>query len=221
MAIILNGSTHSLRSASFGASRPSAYSIATFWQSSETGIASGTDKCIMSVGNSAAYPNDLGDLQLYWRSPSGENNCRTTIHTSGAGYPATNTAGNTSADTWFHHCATYAATRHRFYQDGAQVGATANVTVTAAAPSDWLVYLGEQCGNVQKSIGWICMAAYWDVELSADDVAALAKGFSPHHIRPDALRYFVPGLRDANAVVGVTATASNLTFNDNNPRIYA
>lgn len=63
------------------------------------------------------------------------------------------------------------------------------------------------------------MIAYWDVQLNADELAALGKGFSPAHIRPQSLRYFVPGLRNANAVIGTTATASNLTYDDDNPRI--
>ena len=221
MAIILNGTTHVLRSSSFGASRPSAYSIACWWRSSEAGVDNGASiRSILSVGNSAGFPSDLGDLVMRWRGTASQGtNSRALIHTTGSNYPATNTAGSTTADAWTHRCATYAATRLRSYENGVQVGADGNYTVSAAAPSDWIVGAGEIIGTAQLGLGDICMIGYWDIELGAADVAALGKGFSPSHVRPASLRYFVPGLRDANAVIGTTGTASNLTYTDDNPRI--
>lgn len=222
MAIILNGTTHVLRSTSFGAARPSAYSLACWWRSSESGVDNGASiRSILSVGNSAGYPSDLGDLVIRWRGTASQGtNSRVLVHTTGSTYPATNTAGSATADVWTHRCATYAATRLRSYENGVQVGANGNYTVTAAAPSDWIVAAGEIIGTSQLGLGDICMIGYWDIELSAADCAALGKGVAPIHIRTASLKYFVPGFRDANAVIGTTNTATNLTYTDSNPRIY-
>lgn len=213
MAIIFNGTTHVMASASFGASRPTAYTIAHWWRAdvaADTALAA----VGMSVGQDAAH----GDLFLTWRNtllPA-----RAAIHTTGGVYPGTNTTGTTSASIWIHRTATYAPTSLQFWENGAQVGATENPTVTAAAPASWAVFVaGIAGGATQRSPGKSCMIAYWDVQLNADELAALGKGFSPRLIRPASLRYFVPGLRDANAVVGTTATATNLTYDDDNPRI--
>lgn len=214
MAIILNGTTHQMASASFGASRPTAYTIAQWWRA-DVAADTAADAAAMSVGQSAAQ----GDLFLTWRNSSGAR-ARAALHTSGGSYPATDTSGTASASTWIHRAATYAPTSLQYWENGAQVGSTANQTVTAGAPSSWAVFVaGIAGGAVQRSPGKSCMIAYWDVQLNADELAALGKGFSPRLIRPQSLRYFVPGLRNANAVVGTTATANNLTYDDDNPRI--
>lgn len=214
MAIILNGTTHQMASASFGASRPTAYTIAQWWRA-DVAADMAVDAAAMSVGQAAGQ----GDLFLTWRNSSGLP-ARAAVHTSGGSYPTTDTSGTTSAGVWIHRTATYASTSLQYWENGAQVGATNNVTVTASAPSSWAVFVaGISGGAAQRSPGKSCMIAYWDVQLNADELAALGKGFSPAHIRPQSLRYFVPGLRNANAVIGTTATASNLTYDDDNPRI--
>jgi hypothetical protein len=41
---------------------------------------------------------------------------------------------------------------------------------------------------------------YWNVQLNADEIAALAKGFSPKLIRPSALLAYMPLVRDAHEI---------------------
>ena len=220
MAIILNGTTHQLRSDSFGASRPSAYSIATWWRADaipSTSAAQG----IIGVQNTVEYPNDLGDLFISWGHSIATYRNVAYVHTTGGGYTATNTTGSASASTWYHRAATYAAGALKFFENGSQVGATATPTVTAGSPSDWIIAVGGSGTGVNSRVaGRVCMIGYWDVQLSDAEAAALGKGAAPHLVRPQSLRYYVPGLRDANAVKGVTNTASNLTYSDDNPRIY-
>lgn len=217
MAIILNGTTHQLRSDSFGASRPSAYSIATWWRADSAPSAAASE-VIIAVGTTGT---DAGDLFLTW----GHNNTAfrnvAGIHIGFSSYSSTNTAGSTSATTWYHRAATYAAGSLKFFENGAQVGATATPTVIAGAPADWVVAVGSfNAGSSFRVAGRVCMIGYWDVQLSDAEVAGLGKGAAPHLVRPQSLRYYVPGLRDANAVKGVTNTASNLTYSGDNPRIY-
>ena len=215
MAIILNGTSHVLASSDFGASRPTAYTIAQWWRADIAATDTSVVSVSMSVGQDAAH----GDLFLTWRNAS--LRARASVHTTGGTYPGTNTTGITSANTWIHRIATYAPTSLQYWENGAQVGATNNVTVTASAPASWAVFVsGISGGASQRTPGKSCMIAYWDVQLTPGEMVALGKGISPIHIRPQSLRYFVPGLRDANAVIGTTATATNLTYDDDNPRIY-
>lgn len=220
MAIILNGTTHHLRSNSFGASRPAAYSIATWWRG-DAAPSTGAVQTILSVGNTLAFPNDRGDIFISWGHTSASARNVPTIHTAAGGYTNSNTAGSASSGVWLHRVATFADTRLKFFENGAQVGTTVSATVTAPAPADWIVFVGGADGGTSsRAPGRVCMIGYWDVELTDDEAAALGKGVAPHHIRPQSLRYFVPGLRDANAAFGATNTASNLTYTDDNPRIY-
>lgn len=214
MSIVFNGSTSSCMSSAFGASRPSAYSVCA-WIKADA-VYGSTLREVMRVGDSAAYPNEKGDLVLAWGHPDAGYRGRAYLHTTGISYAATNTGGTNSA-VWMHYCATYAATRLRFYENGVQIGSTSNQTVTAGSPSDWLVTIGGASGIFS---GKIMMAAYYDIELSADDCAGLGKGIAPLHVRPQSLRYYVPGIRTAKAVIGNTSTDSNLTYSDDNPRIY-
>lgn len=217
MAIILNGTTHQLRSDSFGASRPSAYSIATWWRA-DSALSTVASEVIMAVGTTGT---DAGDLFLTWGHGVALFRNVAGIHTNGGVYFSTNTAGSTSATTWYHRAATYAAGALKFFENGAQIGATATPTVTAGAPADWVVAVGGgDAGSSNRVAGRVCMIGYWDVQLSDAEVAALGKGAAPHLVRPQSLRYYVPGLRDANAVKGATNTASNLTYSGDNPRIY-
>ena len=63
------------------------------------------------------------------------------------------------------------------------------------------------------------MIGCWLAGLSAAEVAALGKGVAPHLVRPQSLRYYVQGLRDANPLIGTNNTATGLTYDGDNPRI--
>lgn len=220
MAIILNRTSHQLRSDSFGASRPASYSIATWWRA-DAAPSSGIIEIILAVGNTGQYPSDSGDLFMPWSHTIAAFRNVASVNTTSGTYDVTDTVGSASATTWYHRAATYAAGALKFFENGVQVGATATPTVTAGSPSDWVVAIGgSNDGLSAKAAGRVCMIGYWDLQLSDAEVAALGKGAAPHLVRPQSLRYYVPGLRDANAVKGVTNTASNLTYSGDNPRIY-
>lgn len=220
MAIVLNGTSSNVTSASFGAARPSAYSV-SLWCKVDATASLTVGGVIAEIGNTLGYGSDAGDLHvIYGNTTVGFRN-RAMLHTTGITYTGTNTAGSTTKDVWRQFVSTYAATRLKYFENGTQIGATANLTVTAAQPADWIVTLGRNIANNEFLKCKQCHIGYWDVELSADEVAALGKGFSPRQIRPQSLKLFVPGLRDTNAVVGVIETSSNITYDDDNPRIYA
>lgn len=221
MAIVLDGTTSVLRSTNFGAARPSAFTVA-LWLNVDSSVSTSTVGNVVNLGNSADYPSDSGDLLLYFGHPNPATyGRRPSIHTAATMYYATDTAGESTKSVWRHVCGSYAATRLKYFENGAQIGNTGNSTIVAYAPSDWYLTLGQRYSGSEKLKCMQAFIGYWDAELTAEEVAALGKGFSPRLIRPQSLKFFLPGLRDANAVVGAVGTATSLTYSDDNPRIYA
>lgn len=216
MAIVLNGTTHQLRSTDFGASRPTAYTIALWFRANA--VPNSADAFPMVVGNSAAYPSDLGDLSITWSHNNASYRNAIALHRTGANYSITS-QGSSAATTWKHWTAKYSGSNISLFENGAQIGSDVAAVVTAAAPADWYVVIGSIPTYVARFAGKVCMCAYWDESLTNDECRALGKGFSPIHISPQNLRFFIPGFRSANPVRGTVGTSANLTFDDDNPRI--
>jgi hypothetical protein len=216
MAIIFNGTSSYLRSGDFGTTRPSAYSIATWFKTTSVANTSNVEMIAM-VGSAAG---DRGDLYLEWGHPALNYRNRPAIHTTGTTYPSTNTAGANTANVWRHWAAVYSGSNVIFYQNGIQIGATLSATVTAPAPADWYFSMG---ADSSLAGSWLSckqvMAGYWDIGLSAADVAALAAGFPPENVRPQSLQSYFSGLRDAKNYRGTGWTEASLTFDDDNPKI--
>jgi hypothetical protein len=131
---------------------------------------------------------------------------------------------------WQHVCATADRAnggRNDLYINGVS---EANANSSAA----WQVFLsyytiiGDNADGFWSSyVGDMAEVAHWaDVKLSADEVTALAKGFSPKRIRPSALDLYAPLVRDVtNGITptmptptGVSSTVGT-TVTDH-PRVY-
>jgi hypothetical protein len=69
--------------------------------------------------------------------------------------------------------------------------------------------------------GQAAEVAVWEVELTADEVASLSKGFKPSRIRPQSLLYYAPLIRDLNEVrSGLALTNTNSATVADHPRVY-
>jgi hypothetical protein len=218
MAIIFNGTSSTLRTLTLGAARPSAYSVAC-WVKFTLAVSGAKIEIIAAAGNSLGLPSDSGDIALGWSHTTAAFRNRATIHTTGSTYVATNTQGSTATATWVHRAAVYTGSNLLFYENGAQIGSSAFATVTAAAPLDWFFSLGCNVDNALFAACKAMMAGYWDIGLSAADVAALAAGFPPENIRPQSLQAYFPGLRDAKNYRGTGWTEANLTFDNDSPKL--
>jgi len=127
-----------------------------------------------------------------------------------------------STGTWYHVTAVFAATNSRtIYTNGAdkQTGTTA-VTVSGADR----IAIG-RCADVSPLLYWsgmIAEAAIWSAALSDAEVAALAAGLRPTHIRPASLECYWPLLRtDQDLVGGYDMTAYNTpSWADHPPKIF-
>lgn len=127
--------------------------------------------------------------------------------------------GTFTQNSWQHIALTFSSTDLlRAFVNGSQV-ATGAVGGTALATKTASFGIGaRQAGNVAFA-GRIAEFAVWTSRLSADQIAALAKGFAPPKVlKPDC---YIPMVRDVVDLANkyaITATGSPTV--ENHPRIY-
>lgn len=99
-----------------------------------------------------------------------------------SGLATTGSSGSTG--TWYRLTAVFTATGRLVYRDNvAAIDVTATVDLTSGLTH---VAVGSYPGFYDW-LGAIADAAVWDVDISPDDQAALAAGYSAISVRPDAL----------------------------------
>lgn len=84
----------------------------------------------------------------------------------------------------------------RIWQDGVNETSTSDITFTmASSPARDFCVGGDQTGS-WDSDGAVAEAAIWTVDLGAREWLALAAGYSPLLVRPDALIFYDPLITD-------------------------
>ena len=211
MAIICNGTTHLLRSASIASSLQTELTIAA-WVRPDA-VAGASTTATIAASNSSS---DNGLLAHLWGHASISHRNKAVV---GSAYAFYGTAGSNSAAPWLHLCIVATGGKLRQYENGVLIGTEATAAPVGTVTS---LIVGAMCGISAPSrlAGKTCMIGAWLAGLSPEEARALGKGAAPHLVRPQSLRWYVPGLRTANAAIGVTATATDLTFDGDNPRIY-
>lgn len=117
-----------------------------------------------------------------------------------------NTSTGYSTGAWQHAAAVYASDSSRTaYLNGA--GAVTDTTTIAFSTINRLAIGARLATNVAGTFldGGIADVALWNVALSADEIAALAKGISPLLIRPAALAFYAPLVRQLINLKGAAA----------------
>lgn len=181
------------------------------------------------TSNIAAGGNIIG---LHNSSATGNlNQFKLATSTSGdlvyrVGNAATSAAATASAafsnNTWFHACAVEysSASRAVLLNGGSKVADTTSLVPSGINRAS--IGLRDHSGNDQAwandalaATGQIAEAAYWNIALTDDEIAALAEGFSPLLIRPQSLVAFIPLVRDVADVKGnAFAIVGSLTVAD-------
>lgn len=143
----------------------------------------------MSIGDVGAADDQYFSMQVHWDTLT---DLRYQVQAGGT-TAAFNATVTISPNTWHHGCAIFAATNdHRIFLDGANK----NTSATTVSPSSFtktLIGAEARSGAISHYFdGSIAEAAVWNVALSDDEVASLAKGFSPTLVRPDALVGYWP-----------------------------
>jgi hypothetical protein len=107
---------------------------------------------------------------------------------------ASSSANGTTAGTWNHGCGVYTSDSSRTAYLNGVAGTTDTNARTPNAGSLDRVLVGRFQGGatIVYCDALIAEAALWNVALSADEVASLAKGVSPLLVRPDSLAFYAP-----------------------------
>lgn len=119
---------------------------------------------------------------------------------------------NFSLGTWQHAAAVFASATSRsiYLSGGNKATNTTNITVDTLNQ----LTLGFVRGNVNSYYYWGLMAepAAWDVALTDDQIAELAKGYSPLMVQPENLVFYAPLRRGVYDVFGRALTDSGSDY---------
>ena len=137
------------------------------------------------------------------------------IESGGVQNTARSATGCTSGQ-WHHACGVFSSSTSRtVYLDGGS-SATNNTSTT---PS-----LDRTEVGTWRSSSWfngdIAEVGIWNIDLTAADVASLAKGVSPALIRPQNHVAYLPLIRDTHEIVNATGFTDVNTTAANHPRVY-
>lgn len=141
----------------------------------------------------------------------------------GAGYVQGLSSVGVSATTQQTGAAVLASTTSRTpYLDGT-AGTTNTQTNNVGTGQDRLTLATYLSGSSPQELlnGRLADAAVWNVALSADEIASLAKGFKPTRVRPQSLVFYAPLIRDLNDLRGaLPLTNNNSATVTDHPRVY-
>lgn len=128
---------------------------------------------------------------------------------------ARSTTGCTSGQ-WHHACGVFSSSTSRtVYLDGGS-SATNNTSITPSLDRT-------EVGAWRSSLwfnGDIAEVGIWNIDLTAAEVASLAKGVSPALIRPQNHVAYLPLIRDTHEIVNATGFTDVNTTAANHPRVY-
>jgi hypothetical protein len=131
------------------------------------------------------------------------------------------TTSGASANTWHHACGVFTSSNSRtVYIDG---GSSATNTASGTPANITQFNIGSfqtAAGNFFN--GQIAEVGIWNVDLTAAEVASLAKGMTCDKVRPQSLVFYSPLTRDLIDYKGGLAITNNNTATvANHPRVYA
>jgi hypothetical protein len=148
-----------------------------------------------------------------------EANC---FSSSPNGFGVAATTSGYAANTWHHGCAVFAsATDRRVYLNGGSKGTNATSTnpISIDRTSIGALYRNTPAGYCD---GLLAEAGIWNVALSDEEAAILAKGYSPLLVRPASLVAYWPLIGRYSPEIdikgGYALTVSGATVGDH-PRI--
>jgi hypothetical protein len=133
-----------------------------------------------------------------------------------ANFPVATYATTFTIGVWHHCVGTYDGSSIRAYLNGALDATTGASAPNTTGTPVFRVFGGDVGYNAP--LGAACEAALWNAALNADEIAALAKGFSPAFFRPQSLLAYAPLVRELFESKGNTLTNTGTTAGDH-PRI--
>jgi urease beta subunit len=129
-------------------------------------------------------------------------------------------------NTWTHACVTWNTSTAVIYING-QNSASSSINQALNFGLTHSVCLGARITITASTAdryfpGQLADIAAWNVNLTAAEIASLAKGMTPDKIRPQNLVFYAPLVRNLQDVRGgLTITNNNGATVANHPRVYA
>ena len=184
------------------------------WIYKDDAAAAGT---ILSVGASAT----TAQMLLFYSSAE-DVTARSISVLAGSASATSSGAGSNNA--WIHAAGVWRTSTSRdAYRDGVNKGSNATDITPLLLDRTFIGQSANSTGGVFMP-GRIAEAAIWNVALSDADVAALAKGVCPLHVRPDGLVAYWPliGRNDPEPdfVGGYAMTLNAAPTQAAHPRVY-
>ena len=163
----------------------------------------------------------------YYRLATGSDGTITALSADGFTVPA-DAAISTASYTngiWFHAAAVFSANDSRTTYLNAGSSATNTNSNDVVIDANTHVRIGRRHFQLDNMTGFftgaIAEAGIWNVALTADEIASLAKGVTCNLIRPQSLVFYAPLIRDLQDVRGgLTIANNNGATVANHPRVY-
>jgi hypothetical protein len=203
MAYNFNGTNQNLSVASAPVTAQSPLTISIWFNKNST-----TTKNIVFL-----QPAGSGALGLY-------NNGSSLRHYTSGSAVADFSLGTFSANVWNHAVHVSTSTTSRF---GALNGIISGVDTTSLTVNTFTRFtIGSIAVGASPMDGLLAEVGIWNVALTADEIASLAKGMTCDKVRPQSLVFYAPLVRELQDVRGgLTITNNNTATVANHPRVYA
>lgn len=190
-------------------------SAAPFTMACWFNVPDGATQVLMTIG-------DKDDSTHYWslqaNMATAGDPLRAAIQAGGS--TTFDATGSITPSSWTHGCLVEAASNsHTVYRDG---GNSATSTTSRAPAGADRIAIGARAAATLYCNGLIAEVGVWTAALDADEIAALAKGFTPDQIRPSALVFYAPLVRTLTRDLwgGLTLTNNNGVTVADHPRVY-
>jgi hypothetical protein len=125
-------------------------------------------------------------------------------------------SGTMVANTWQHGAGVTASSNSRTAYRNGTAGTTNTTARAMSGLNRFIVGARYSAGSLGAYFdGQLAEVGLWDVVLSAGEIAALAAGVRPLHVRPESLLSYFPLIRDIKDLVGGgTPTVSGTSVYD-------
>ena len=144
------------------------------------------------------------------------------VSNAGGTTASTTTTTTAAANTWNHAAGVYtsATSRTAYLNGGGSTTNTTNIAISDFAQigigARYLLAWGGFYNGEAAEVG------IWNVALTAEEIASLAKGMTCDKVRPQSLVFYAPLVRDLiDYKGGLTITNNNTATVANHPRVYA
>lgn len=214
MARDFNGSNQWLSTASAPVNA-TPFTIAC-WFNPDVAPQPGNGGCIALQG---AGTGTFSRFMLYFNTSS--KCAAVTINSTNTDGTAISTSSYT-AGSWQHACGVWTSSTSRsiYYNGTNEATNTTNITPTAGDVTN--LYIGRQLFGITYFDGKMAEVGIWNTDLTAAEIASLAKGMTCDKVRPQNLVFYAPLVRDLiDQKGGLTITNNNGATVANHPRVYA